>query len=483
MQKAKFKRISTVIVISILITLVTQGYWNYRNFELNKQRFLNDMQAALDNGVEGYYANLAKFQMVNVAAIAPDTLADAFTVKMSFDDEDTFMIDYQSFSHDSISGTHVFSSVMTADAGSVVHSGTGVSAVKKVITIDSAFDINSGSGFTDLASKIVIALSNDTVNTREVASHIEEELTKRNLPSEFKLLLQPFVDRELRPIDAPNVLVANEAYLPPGMSLRMGFGNHTWKILQMGFMSLLLSILMAAAIIWGLLYLYRVIQNQRQLSELKNDLINNLTHEFKTPIATISTALEGIDKFNETNDLEKTHKYIGIGQDQLRKLDLMVEKLLETATLEKDEIVLNKESIDLSEALSQIVEKFKMTTEKTIEASIQSGVVTRIDPVHIDNALTNLIDNAIKYGGDQIRVNLTAGEKLVVEVQDNGPGIPKRHLDKLFEKFYRVPQGDQHDVKGYGIGLYYTEKIIQKHGGDIRLTSKPGATTFTITLP
>ena len=219
------------------------------------------------------------------------------------------------------------------------------------------------------------------------------------------------------------------------------------------------------------------------MAELKNDLINNLTHEFKTPIATISTALEGIDKFNETNDLEKTRKYIGIGQDQLKKLDQMVEKLLETATLEKDEIILNKESVDVSALLRKMLDKYQMTNEKQFEAAIDAGVVTRVDPVHFDNAISNLIDNAVKYGGQKIKVTLRAGQHIALEVTDNGPGMDKRHQDKVFEKFYRIPKGDQHDVKGYGIGLYYTQKIIEKHGGQITLTSKPGKTTFKITLP
>ena len=487
MQKARFKWISIIIAVSIVITVLTQGYWNYRNYQLNEQRFLNDMQVALDNGVESYYANLAKFEMFDLTRFDRDTLPGAFSYNFSFGnaDEDTMILDYSSFSSiDTLKSGHVFTSI-TATSGmqEFVHRGNGSVNLRKIITKDTILD-TIPDRFGDLASKIVIALTRDSIDEQSLFKHISDELQRKSLPQQVKLLhLESCCPDLKRPLKTANILLANPAFLPPGVVLEMGFGNYTWKILQMGLVSMLLSIAMAAMIIWGLLYLNNVIKNQRQLAELKNDLINNLTHEFKTPIATISTALEGIDKFNETNDLEKTRKYIGIGQDQLKKLDQMVEKLLETATLEKDEIILNKESVDLSELLQKMLDKYEMTGDKHFEADIAKEVITRVDPVHIDNAISNLIDNAVKYGGDTIQVKLKANQQLELEISDNGPGIEKRHQDKIFEKFYRIPKGDQHDVKGYGIGLYYTEKIIEKHGGQIALTSIPGKTTFKITLP
>ncbi len=487
MQKAKFKWISIVIALSIVITVLTQGYWNYRNYQLNEQRFLSDMQVALDNGVESYYANLAKFEMIDLTQFNSDTLPGAFSYNFSLDDSnpDTVFLGYNSFSTvDTLKTGHIFTSV-TATAGrqEFVHRGNGNVKLKKIITGDTVLDAVPDR-FTDLASKIIISLSRDSIDEKSLQKHIQEELNRKSLPNRIKLAHDETCCPDLtKPLGTANVLRANPAYLPPGLQLKMGFGNYTWKILQMGLVSLLLSLIMAAMIIWGLLYLYQVIKNQRQLAELKNDLINNLTHEFKTPIATISTALEGIDKFNETNDIEKTRKYIGIGQDQLKKLDLMVEKLLETATLEKDEINLNKESINVSALITGMLVKYEMIRDKTFEADIESEVITRVDPVHIDNAISNLIDNAVKYGGDQIKIKLKASQHLELEVTDNGTGIEKRHQDKVFEKFYRIPKGDQHDVKGYGIGLYYTQKIIEKHGGQIALSSKSGQTTFKITLP
>ena len=484
MQKARFKWISIVIGLSIVVTVLTQGYWNYRNYRQNQQRFLNDMQVALDNGVESYYANLAKIEMIDLKSFKNDTLPGGVSYSFSFDNHgfDTLLFDYQGSIPDSSTG-HIVASVFASGTKRMIRQKKGTTSIRHIISQDEVID-TLPNRFADLASKVLISLSSDSLDQASVEKQIKDQLTRKNLPTDIQLAFQEICCESDEPqLTEANVLAANAAYLPPDLSLHMGFGNHTWKILQMGLVSLLLSMLMAATIIWGLLYLYQIIKNQRQLAELKNDLINNLTHEFKTPIATISTALEGIEKFNDTNDLEKTRKYIGIGQDQLSKLDQMVEKLLETATLEKDEIELKKESTDLSALVEKMMEKFSLVGDKQLHSVIEPHVISRLDPIHMDNAISNLLDNAMKYGGDQIRVKLSAGDQIDLEVTDNGTGIAKTNQEKIFEKFYRVPQGDQHDVKGYGIGLYYSKKIIEKHGGTLALTSTAGETKFKVTLP
>lgn len=484
MQNARFKWISIVIGVSIVVTILTQGYWNYRNYHLNKQRFLNDMQVALDDGVESYYANLAKVEMIDLTTLRNDSIPGGISYNFSFDNHgfDTLVFDYKGTIPDSSEG-HIVASVFASGSKRVIRQSSGTTSFRHVISQNQTID-TLPTRFADLASKVLISLSTDSVDISSVEEHVRDQLNRKDLPSKIELAFTELCcePRETK-LQSTHVLEANAAYLPPDLLLHMGFANDTWKILQMGLVSLLISLTMSAMIIWGLLYLYRVIKNQKQLAELKNDLINNLTHEFKTPIATIATALEGLEKFNETNDLEKTRKYLGIGQDQLAKLDQMVEKLLETATLEKDEIELQKESVDLSALLKKMIEKFSMVGGKQFESSVQEGVVSRLDPVLAENAISNLVDNAIKYGGDQICIKLEANSTIQLEVIDDGPGIGKQNQDKVFEKFYRIPKGDQHDVKGYGIGLYFSKKIIEKHGGTLGLTSRPGETKFKISLP
>ena len=167
--------------------------------------------------------------------------------------------------------------------------------------------------------------------------------------------------------------------------------------------------LLSLAIITSLLYLLRVIRRQKQLAEIKNDLISNITHEFKTPITTISTALEAIQHFDALKDPEKAQKYLAISDKQLKKLHLMVEKLLETATLDSENLLLQKESLNVVDFVQKITEKQQtLTTAKTISFSSNTeNFSADLDTFHFENAINNLIDNALKYGGDQIEVNIT----------------------------------------------------------------------------
>ncbi|WP_462232026.1 sensor histidine kinase [Ekhidna sp.] len=243
--------------------------------------------------------------------------------------------------------------------------------------------------------------------------------------------------------------------------------------------------LLIGLVIGTLIHLYSTINKQKQLAAIKDDLISNITHEFKTPIATIFSALEGVTSFNETNDQEKTRRYLALSNHQLEKLNDMVEKMLETATIDQGKLTLNKEQVEVAEWTEAIVKRFQMIeTRKQVDfESKVPSIVSTLDRFHIENALSNLIDNAIKYGGNQIIIRLLqTGESLVWEVEDNGGHIPAAQKHKVFDKLYRIPTGNQHDVKGFGIGLYYARTIAELHGGQLTLDVMNERTLFRLTL-
>jgi signal transduction histidine kinase len=195
--------------------------------------------------------------------------------------------------------------------------------------------------------------------------------------------------------------------------------------------------------------------------------------------------LEAIQHFGALKDPEKTQKYLAISDKQLTKLHLMVEKLLETATLDSENLLLQKEPLDVVDFIQKITEKQQaLTTEKTISFSSNiERFSVDLDTFHFENAINNLIDNALKYGGDQIEVNVTKVlETIEITVADNGGTIDKSQREKIFDKFYRIPKGNTHNVKGFGIGLYYTKKIVEKHNGTIQLVPNTKHTIFKITL-
>jgi two-component system phosphate regulon sensor histidine kinase PhoR len=227
-----------------------------------------------------------------------------------------------------------------------------------------------------------------------------------------------------------------------------------------------------------------IIKKQKKVDEIKNDFINNITHEFKTPITTIATALEGMSTFNPENNLEKNKKYIAMSFNQLFKLENMVEKILETATLNAKELQLTLENINLIVFIKSIIEKHEDISKKQIAFEFEKEeLYINADSFYLENAISNLIDNAIKYGGNKIEINCFQRDKTtLIKVKDNGNSILKSQEKLIFEKFYRIPMGNIHDIKGYGIGLYFAKTIVEKHFGTIELTIT-NETIFKITLP
>jgi two-component system phosphate regulon sensor histidine kinase PhoR len=170
---------------------------------------------------------------------------------------------------------------------------------------------------------------------------------------------------------------------------------------------------------------------------------------------------------------------------QLKKLHQMVEKLLETATLDSEKLILKKESVDVVDLVTRISKKHELLTDKNISYSSNvNEKLLGIDLFHIENAISNLVDNAIKYGGENIVINVNSVLNTTeISVADDGKGIDKNQQERIFDKFYRVPKGNRHDVKGFGIGLYYSKKIVEKHGGSISLQINSGNTVFKMNLP
>ncbi|GAB5524940.1 MAG: hypothetical protein Roseis2KO_28120 [Roseivirga sp.] len=499
MKKGKFKAVIYLISFTVLVTVGIQVYRNMQNYNLNKQTLMNEVQQALDNGVESYYARLAKenqiafflsdssrndnglVNSISTAWSSEDTLHDAryfqsfgFKSGQLADSNNNLKISVNSPTL-TIKGNTQFKAIDASDVTSV-----------RVIT-DSIFDQEQK--FGDFARQIFISLSTE-IDYSELHKSVADELSRKKLDIEFAfkgMRLDSSLVEYNNPEDDRYVMStqANSTYqLGPEM-LEMRYTNASLAILQRGLTDLIISLLISLTVIFALLYLYRVINQQKQLAEIKNDLISNITHEFKTPIATVTTALEGIVNFNERNDPGKTKKYLDISNEQLKKLNVMVEKLLETATLDTDALQLNKTPVNLSLLLHTMVEKYSMmATDKTIDLLDEtSDVVIEADAFHIENAISNLIDNAVKYGGQHIAVSLARQQNTVqVVVQDNGGFIEKGHKERIFDKFYRIPKGNQHDVKGFGIGLYYSKKIIEKHGGTIELILAPNSTSFEVAI-
>ena len=233
-----------------------------------------------------------------------------------------------------------------------------------------------------------------------------------------------------------------------------------------------------------------VIMRQYRLAEVKTDFINNMTHELKTPISTISLSAEMMMRLPEIT-AEQVQKYASIIYKENKRLEHQVERVLNVAKLDKDQVVLNKDQFDVNELLDEVKENFELHHfEKGgvihIELNADNHII-QADAVHLTNVIYNLLENAVKYCESVPNITIqTRNDKqgIWIEIEDNGIGIKKENLSLIFDKFYRVPTGNLHNVKGFGLGLYYVRLIVDAHGGKVNVKSTPGkGTTFSLFFP
>jgi two-component system phosphate regulon sensor histidine kinase PhoR len=228
---------------------------------------------------------------------------------------------------------------------------------------------------------------------------------------------------------------------------------------------------------------------QRKLAEAKNDFINNMTHELKTPLTTVAAAVETLERFGLQADPEKVKMYFRISQTELRRLADLVDKVLTIASKERQALVLHPEPVYPAELVQAAVHRHQLQGGKPVhfEVDVAPTDVVQADRLHLDGVINNLIDNALKYSKAHVTIALrsrrTAGGWQLT-VQDDGIGIASSYQAAVFDRFFRVPTGNLHAVKGFGLGLYYVRQVVERHGGRISVRSEPGrGSAFTLWLP
>ncbi len=254
---------------------------------------------------------------------------------------------------------------------------------------------------------------------------------------------------------------------------------------------ILFSIFLLCMISAAFITMYRNLRSQQKLMEIKNDFISNVTHELKTPVATVSVALEALKNFNALESPERTAEYLDIAQNELKRLTLMTDKILKTSVFETRGVDLKFDVVELDKLAEQVISSLRLLLERRkMQVDYhKTGVDFTLQGAeeHLTNVLYNLVDNAVKYSPDGSAIDVTLKEDeltITLTVQDKGMGIPKEYHDKIFEKFFRVPSGDLHNIKGYGLGLSYVAGVVRSHHGEIDLESEPGnGSKFIVTLP
>lgn len=324
----------------------------------------------------------------------------------------------------------------------------------------------------------------DPVKPREIETAFKEKLAAQNITLPFSV----------------KRVTANEDDEPQFNQVTLGFSKPITYELQLGdtvpfllkriSVPILFSVFLIALTIVSFSLLYRTLLRQRKLSEIKNELISNITHELKTPIATVSVAIEALQNFDISQDVHRTQEYLAISANELQRLSLLVDKVLKLSMFEKREIELRYEKVDMQELVNEVAASMRLQFERKnalVQVTAEGNTLLEADRLHLVSVIFNLLDNALKYsnGNPHVKINIkgTAG-KVQVVLTDSGIGIPSEYHTKIFEKFFRVPTGNLHNAKGYGLGLSYVFHVIKKHHGAIRVESVEGdGSRFYITLP
>lgn len=350
------------------------------------------------------------------------------------------------------------------------------------------------------ASNYFVVSMNDTLHPFLLESLLKKEFQERNIDVDFEYgIYDCFTDsivfgRYVFMGDSSDIKKSSNTPPPVWKGDNHYFGVYfpdkdSYILSQLGIWVFSTVILLVVIIFFG--YTLGVILRQKRLSEMKNDFINNMTHEFKTPISTISVSSEMMMREEVGGSAEKRARYSRIIMDETNRLKTMVEKVLQMADIDAGQIKLNKTQVDVHTVIRQTVENMEVVIQKmggSISCDLKAEkTLINADKVHLTNIIYNLLDNAIKYAVESPVISIVtrnSSKGIVISIQDNGIGISKEIQKNIFSKFYRVPTGNLHNVKGFGLGLFYVKTITDAHHGSIKLESESGmGSRFDVYLP
>lgn len=333
----------------------------------------------------------------------------------------------------------------------------------------------------------VVRFARDSLNLDSVRVKFEAELIKNESNLSFRVFKlqrgEEFAPEEGFWIDPVHLL--------PLDSYTVAFDDPQIFLLKKISPQILFSIFLSLLTASAFFLMYRSLRTQQKLMEIKNDFISNVTHELKTPVATVSVAIEALQNFQALNNPARAAEYLDIAQQELNRLTLMTDKILRTSVFEQQELVYQFKDLDFAPVITSVLRSLKLVFEKqgaTVTFDTQGERFNlQGDVEHLTTMLYNLVDNALKYNTPKSKIDIqltSLTDELCLSVQDNGIGIAPEYHKRLFEKFFRVPSGNVHNAKGYGLGLSYVAGVVSQHKGRIELKSMPNqGSCFSIYLP
>lgn len=447
MQNQKNRITILLMVISISLLLVLQYFWLKSSYENAREQLRKETSTLFRNTLSSIQDSLIQKRI----RFIPDSLRPP---RMEF-----WRSDNDSISHINMQGREARVQVYV--------SGDAPDSLQRMLRPLSERMMAGQRNF-------VVRLDHDSLNVDSVFTVIQSVFSNNEIDL-------PFIIHKLKRGEEQHQsdsLYTDPVRFPPFDRYSVIFANPNpflWKRISS---QVLFSIFLTLITITAFVFMYRSLASQQRLMTIKNDFISNVSHELKTPVATVSVAIEALKNFQALNNPEKTAEYLDIAQNELNRLTLMTDKILKTAVFENQELSFEQTQVNLAEVIERVLNSLKLVVEKdgaTITFKKEGEqILIKGDDAHLTNMIYNLIDNALKYSlaKTEIFISLTQTEKeVILSIQDNGIGIAPDHHKKIFERFFRVPSGDVHNTKGYGLGLSYVANVVEKHGGRIKIES------------
>lgn len=533
------KQVHLLIVIvaaAVLALIAIQSYWITKSISLKEDEFARNVQEAMYATVE----KLEQIETVNKLKshsqgryLFIDTDAEEKIQGVSSDTSFEYMI-YKQISKD---GDEVEIKVTEQDENGT-HTRTakqkakdleGADSINKFLEVNLQFTdaeqdayITNDGGFTisdDLKNRLRMKKAfvgdivkslieidlykpiEERIDPKKLDSIIQEELNIRGISTTYgmavadakgmlPILTTPNWIDQLLATKFSTQLYPHDVVQDP-YYLRLYFPRQTGYLLRTNWLMLATSVFIVIAIIFVFYATVRTIIHQKRTSEIKNDFINNMTHELKTPISTVSLACEALQDPDLASNKAVVSRYVNMINDENKRLGLLVEEVLQSAVLDKGDFKLKNEQLELNTLVKSVIDKYGIQVREKGGVVITDYFPMQIpimgDAIHLANVVSNLLDNANKYSRDQPEIQVSTSVQngqATVQVTDNGIGISKENQKRIFDKLYRVPTGNRHDVKGFGLGLSYVKIIIERIGGSVGLQSQLGkGSTFIINLP
>ena len=487
-RNLKYVLLSTII--AIVGILIFQVYWISTTYDSQSSAFEIEINTALEDALNEDIKDKTLDRYFKRTLMPGDTLiSGGRKIPVEEISPGKFILPFESSSWK-------IEQSWIEENDSITIYGTGEFESWSYGSVDDPGEINIDAGEAgELFNIVVSSLMAHQPDLQEIENRYKSELKKRRIETPFYLAY--IQDGHIFDLtgDDPGIFAGAQAVQKiPGRNFSNGqvlaFFPETRSYLIKGmWLTLLASFLLVSMVAGSFLIMIQTIFRQKKVSEVKNDFINNMTHEFKTPIATVSAAMEAMVSFDALKDREKTNRYIDISRKEMDRLAGLVEKILSISAYEQKTLILNKETFDICQLINETAQQYIMKGNGRVEIDFDPSTPAFIhaDRLHFQNIINNLLDNAVKYSKDECKIDikcLRQADYVIFNVKDNGIGISKEQQKHIFERFYRVPTGDLHSVKGFGLGLSYVKHIVELHQGTIGVRSQPGqGTEFTIAIP